>query len=377
MPPDRSKRMKTLALVGGGHAHVHVLAALGARPYAATEVVLVSPYPRQIYSGMLPGWIAGHYSLEDCALSLDSLARRAGVRFVQTSCTGLDLDARQMSCANGERIAFDFLSIASGPTSNTGELAGANEYALPIRPIEGFVSAWPGLLEKARQAIGGFRLVIVGDGAAGVELAFAMQARFAAEGLTRAGLTLIGGHRETLSGLPTSVRNMALKLLLEKGIMHLRNRRAVAFFPDHARLEDGLCVPADACLLVTGAAAPRWPASSGLATDDRGFIRVNPLLQSVSHPFVLAAGDVAAYPDARPKSGVFAVRAGPPLAENLRALCEGEIPVAWQAQRFALYLISTGQKHALAAWGGFGASGAWLWRWKDSIDRRFIARFDA
>ena len=365
--------MKQLVLVGGGHAHVHVLAALASAPFAATQVTLVSPYSRQIYSGMLPGWIAGYYALEDCALALDALARRAGVRFVQTACTGLDLEARQVRCASGEAIAFDYLSIDSGPVADSGQLAGTEQHGLPVRPIEGFVAAWPGLLEKARQD--GFRLAIVGDGAAAIELAFAMQTRFAAEGIKHGGLTLIGSNPQPLAGFPFLLRRKALKLLAAQGIAHLGRRRALALLPGRVQLDDGTALTADAVLVATGAAAPAWPAASSLATDEAGFIRVTPMLQSVSHPFVFAAGDVAAYADARPKSGVFAVRAGPPLAANLRAICQGQTLQAWQPQKRALYLLSTGLKYALAAWGGFSFSGAWVWRWKDSIDRRFIARF--
>jgi len=367
--------VKRLVLAGGGHAHVHVLAALAAKPFAATQVTLVSPYSRQIYSGMLPGWIAGYYALEDCALALDALTRRAGVRFVQTACTGLDLDARQMRCANGETIAFDHASIDTGPVADPGQLADTAGCGLPVRPIEGFVAAWPGLLEQARQ--GDFRLAIVGDGAAAIELAFAMQTRFAAEGLNHVRLTLIGSKREPLAGFPFLLRRKAMTLLAARGIAHRGDRRARALLPGRVKLDGGEELAADAVLVATGAAAPAWPAVSGLATDEAGFIQVNAMLQSVSHPFVFAAGDVAAYAEARPKSGVFAVRAGPPLAENLRAVCQGQILKPWRPQKRALYLLSTGRKYAFAAWGGFSVSGAWVWRWKDSIDRRFIARFGA
>jgi NADH dehydrogenase FAD-containing subunit len=131
----------------------------------------------------------------------------------------------------------------------------------------------------------------------------------------------------------------------------------------------------DASLLVTGAAAPTWPSASGLACDENGFIRVTPTLQSTSHPFVFAAGDVAAYAEPRPKSGVFAVRAGPVLANNLRSALTGKTMQRWTPQGKALYLISTGKRHALAAWGHLSTSGEWVWRWKDRIDRRFMQRF--
>lgn len=367
--------MKQLVLIGGGHAHVHVLASLATTPFADTEVTLVSPYSRQIYSGMLPGWIEGYYAIEECALALDSLAQRAAVRFVQTSCSALDLATRQVRCANGASIPFDYASVDTGPTANLAGLAGAAEHGLPIRPIEGFVATWPGLLERARQ--GGLTLAIVGDGAAAIELAFAMQTRFAAEGLTRARVVIVGSNRKPLAGFPFLHRHKVMKLLAAQGIAHHGARRAVALLPDQVQLEDGSWLAADAVLIATGAAAPAWPATSGLATDEAGFIRVNPMLQSVSHPTVFAAGDVAAYAEARPKSGVFAVRAGPPLTNNLRAICHGQALTPWQPQRRALYLLSTGHKHALASWGGFSAAGQWIWRWKDRIDRRFIAQFGA
>jgi selenide,water dikinase len=367
--------MKRLLLVGGGHAHVQVLAALAEAPFAGTEVTLISPYPRQIYSGMLPGWIAGHYSIDECAIPIDRLAQRAGVRFVQATCSGLDLDANIAHCANGEQIAFDLVSIDSGPTLALADLPGAEQYALPIRPIEGLVAAWPAMLERARQAPAGFNLAIVGDGAAGTELAFAIQARFASERLAQAQVTLIGANSAPLDGFPLRLRSTISQLLSERGIATLANRRALAFLPGQLRLSDETLLDADCSLTVTGAAAPRWPADSGLACDATGFIRLTRTLQSVSHPFVFAAGDVAAYADPRPKSGVFAVRAGPVLANNLRAACQGKALQRWIPQAKALYLISTGPRHALAVRGALSIGGSWVWRWKDWIDRHFMKRF--
>lgn len=367
--------MKRLLLIGGGHAHVQVLAALAEAPFAGAEVTLISPCPRQIYSGMLPGWIAGHYSIDECSIPTERLAQRAGVRFVQTACSGLDLAAKIAHCENGEQIAFDLLSIDSGPTLALADLPGAEQYAIPIRPIESFVAAWPDLLERARQAPTGFNLAIVGDGAADTELAFAIQARFASERLSAARVTLIGANSAPLAGFPPRLRRAVSRLLSERGLAHLANRRALALSPGRLRLSDGTLLAIDSCLVVTGAAAPRWPAASGLACDAAGFIRLTPTLQSVSHLFVFAAGDVAAYADPRPKSGVFAVRAGPVLTRNLRAACQGEPLQRWTPQAQALYLISTGQRHALAARGALSIGGNWVWRWKDWIDRRFLRRF--
>ena len=367
--------MRRLLLIGGGHAHVYVLDALARSPYPNCEVTLISPYPRQIYSGMLPGWIAGHYSIEQCAIPISLLARRAGIRFVQSACTELSSELKQVRCTNGETIPFDIASIDCGPSVDLGFAPGAQEFALPVRPIEGFVAAWPGLLERARQATSGFTLSIVGDGAAGTELAFAIQQRFALEQFANAQVTLIGSNALPLSGLPEHLRTTAVALLKQRGISFLANRRAIEFIPGRVMLSDATSLACDASLLVTGATAPTWPSASGLACDENGFIRVTPTLQCTSHPFVFAAGDVAAYAEPRPKSGVFAVRAGPMLANNMRSALSGKTMQKWAPQRKALYLISTGKRHALAAWGPLSTSGEWVWRWKDRIDRRFMQRF--
>lgn len=369
--------MKRLVLLGGGHAHVKVLTSVAASPLKGWDVRLITPYRRQIYSGMLPGWIAGHYPLEACALPLDALAARAGVGFHQATGIGLDLACNEVLCADGSRLPFDLLSIDTGPEPALAELPGAREHALAVRPIEQFIAAWPSLLERMLAQRRNFDLIIVGAGAAGVELTFAMQRRCVNAGGCRVRVSLVGDAELPLPGAPLRVRQRIGRLLQRRGIDWLGSRRATRVAPRQLEFSEHPALPFDACVVVTGAAAPRWPSESGLATDENGFIRVGPTLQSQSHPHVFAAGDVAAYHDDRPKSGVFAVRAGPVLATNLQAACHGTPLQSWRPQRRALYLISTGGRHALGAWGVWSFGGRWVWRWKDLIDRRFVRQFAA
>jgi len=367
--------MKRLLLLGGGHAHVKVLADLAQRPLAGWDVQLVTPYRRQIYSGMLPGWVAGHYPVEACAIALDRLAAAASIGFHETAGQALDLARGELRCADGGVRGFDALSIDTGPVPALHEVPGMTEHALPVRPIERFIAAWPQLVDRILGRCRRFDLVLLGAGAAGVELAFAVQRRAARDGWSHLFITVVGADALPLPGAPVATRSHAAQLLARRGITWLGERRATRLDAGAIHFDQGEPLPFDACVASTGAAAPAWPAASGLATDAQGFIRVGPTLQSVSHAQVFAAGDVAAYASPRPKSGVFAVRAGPVLAHNLRAYCGARALESWTPQARALYLISTGDKYALATWGRWSFSGRWVWRWKDRIDRKFMRRF--
>ena len=366
--------MKRLLLLGGGHAQLAVLADLARQPLGGWSVTLVTPYRRQIYSGMLPGWVAGHYPIEACAIALDRLAGHAGVHLQTGLGSAIDLPGRRLHGADGSVLPFDALSIDTGPVADLAALPGAEAHALPVRPIERFVDEWPRLAERMAAARAGFRLQILGGGAAGVELALAIRQRATAEGW-RLAIDLVGAGDAPLPGTPRAAQAMAARLLAERSIVWHGGRRAEALTAGRLHLNAGPTLPFDACIVATGAAAPDWPAASGLALDGSGFIAVGATLQSRSHPNVFAAGDVAALPEPRPKSGVYAVRAGPVLAANLRAFCTGQPLQRWQPQRRALYLVSTGDRQALALWGPLAWRGPWVWRWKDRIDRGFMQRF--
>ena len=368
--------MKRLVLLGGGHSHVHVLDALAQRPLASVETLLVSPHPHQVYSGMLPGWLAGHYRLRDCLIHVDALARRAGVAHRRATAIGFDPAAQRVFCSDGAAFDYDVLSIDTGAVLDLGALPGASQHALPVRPIERFIQGCNSLVEHVR-ARPRTIITFVGGGAAGVELILALRRRLrrhVREG--RAVLQLISASTSLLPGHPAGVGRRLEAQLAACGILYYPDRSVAAFLPDGVILHTGEEIESNFNLVATGGAAPPWPKRSGLATDAGGFISVNGFLQSTSHANVFAAGDVASMVDhPRPKSGVYAVRAGPPLADNLLRALVGRPLKRHAPQQRALYLISTGGHHAIASWGPFSWQGRWVWRWKDRIDRAFIARF--
>lgn len=368
--------VKHLLLLGGGHAHLGVLRALAAHPLPGWRTSLLTPHARQIYSGMLPGWVAGHYALDACTINLAAQTARAGAALLCDAATALDAAGQLVATAQGRLLHYDALSIDVGSGPAIASLAGGDAHGIPVRPIERFVAQWDPLVERLRAAPGRFDLSVLGAGAAGVELAFAVRQRVRAEGWSQVHVQLVGAHELPLPSLPMRARRLAAELLRQRGVAWHGLRRAAALVPDGIVLDHGTgLLRSDATWVVTGSAAPHWLGASLLATDGGGFVRVNAALQSISHPNVFAAGDAASHPTALPKSGVYAVRAGPWLARNLAAFCEGRSLAPWRPQRRALYLVSTGDRAAMGVWGNWSWHGPWVWHWKDRIDRRFVGAF--
>lgn len=367
--------MKRLVLLGGGHAHVHVLQALAREPLPGAEVLLVTPFERQMYSGMVPGLVAGHYTAAQCAIALTPLAAAARVQWVQGAAVGLDTTARRVRLADGRSADYDMLSLDTGAVMDRDRLPGAREHGLFVRPIEHFVQLQDGLRALAAQRV--LDIVVIGGGAAGVELALALQHRLAGTGPERARIALVSGGPEPLAGYAAGVIRRMRRVLQAHRVTVIRDTCA-ALEAGAVVLGSGARLACDAPVVATGAEAPAWLAGSGLALDGHGFVLTGATLQSRSHPEVFAVGDVATREDApHAKSGVYAVRAGPPLALNLRRAMGGGMLQPHRPQQRTLNLISCGDKRAIAAWGGWSAQGRWVWWWKDRIDRGFVARYSA
>ena len=361
--------MKRLLLLGGGHAHVHVLRELARSPLPGTEVLLVTPFERQMYSGMVPGLVAGHYRAEDCAIPLLPLARAARVSLLEASAVAMNAAQRWVQLSSGQRAEYDVLSIDTGSEMNRDVIPGAREHGLFVRPIEHFVQLFERTVElMQRRALD---VVVIGAGAAGVELAMALQHRFG----DQARLALVTGGPAPLEGYPLRVIERAAAQLRRLRITVLP-QSCTAIAADHLQLASGARVACDVPVLAVGSGAPAWLKGSGLTLDEHGYVATGATLQSCSHAQVLAAGDVATRLDVqRPRSGVYAVRAGPALAHNLRAWVAGQALEAHLPPARTLNLISCGDKVAIASWGEWSAQGRWVWWWKDHIDRKFVRRY--
>jgi len=430
--------LRDLVLVGGGHSHVAVLKAFGMQPLAGLRITLVCTDAHTPYSGMLPGYVAGHYAYDEVHLDLVRLCAYAGARFVRAQVVGIDRETRQVLLHGRPPLDYDVLAINTGSTPQLAQVQGASEHAIAVKPIAAFNARWLQLLARVRAGQGPRHIAVVGAGAGGVELLLAMQYRLVNEckalGLQTPQFALFSAAPAILPTHNAGVRARFMQTLQVRGVQVHLGARVQALSPGGVQV---LCtvnagssahvaqhaegtpanthasasananananlsasasasaspnpnatqapsptpalkhIEADAVFWVTQAAGGSWLASTGLALDADGCVRVNAYLQSDTDARIFASGDVAAFgPRALEKAGVFAVRMGMPLARNLRqALCG--LPLkAYRPQKHWLALISTGDRYAVASRGMLGFAGTWVWRWKDHIDRRFMQRF--
>lgn len=368
MHPPPLPLTRDLVLVGGGHAHALVLRKWGMTPLPGARVTLINPGPTAPYSGMLPGFVAGHYDRHDLDIDLVKLARFAGARVVIGAVERLDPEAREIHVPGRPPIVYDICSVNVGITSDMPQIAGFAEHAVPAKPLGPFAARWAAYLDGDGPA----HVAVIGGGVAGAELILAMAHALKTRGRS-ATLTLVDSDR-ALSALGPKADRAVRDAIAAHGIDLREQARVEEIAADHIRLSDGTRLDAD---FVTGAAGARaydWIADSGLSLRD-GFIEVDPMLRS-SDPSVFAAGDCAEFTAApRPKAGVYAVRQAPVLFDNLSAALSGDALRLFKPQKDYLKLISLGGKSALGERFGLTRSGPLMWRWKDHIDQTFMRRF--
>jgi selenide,water dikinase len=362
---QRSGPVETdIVLLGAGHAHVEVLRRFAMRPEPGVRLTVIGREPETPYSGMLPGLIRGDYSPDQAHIDLAPLAAAVGARLILAEATALHLADRTVTVVGRPDIPFDLLSIDVGGIPAIPEGGG-----IPVKPIGQFLDR---LADLELTLPDGARIAVIGGGPGGVELVLALAHRF--KGRFR--LVLVSQSAEPLPAAPRSARAAVRSALTDAGIELTNAVMAGPLSGNMLPLSDGSVLDVAVALWATGVRGPDFLAASGLACDPLGCIRIDTGLRSISHPFVFAAGDCAALEgNPRPKAGVWAVRAGTPLAENLRRTARGEPVRPWRPQRDALVILGLGDNRAVAWRNGVAVSGGWVWRLKDWIDRRWMRMY--
>ncbi len=368
-----------LVLVGLGHPHLFVLEALARAQYGGLSTTLVTPAAYH-YSGMVPGTLAGDYQPIQSQFQPASLARAAGAAWIDAQALHIDHQERRVELTDGSSVEYDLVSFDIGSRLVADQLPGVEEYAIPVKPVHAALRVLAAAADAVEQATHRMpaEIVIVGGGAAGTEIAFCLDAALAQRyGRSRFRVTVLDAGADLLAAYPERFRDKALKLLRQRGIAVRTNVNVAAVEPSRIIAQDGSALTYDALLWATGPRASALFRDSDLPVDRAGYLRVEPVLQVGGHPTIFGAGDcmsITGYPWL-PRAGVYAVRAGPVLAHNIRAYVGGAPLTPYAPHPRWLSLMNTGDGRALLSYGGVVLHGRLAWWLKHVIDRRFMRRF--
>ncbi|UZE95699.1 selenide, water dikinase SelD [Alkalimarinus alittae] len=385
---------RDVVFIGGGHTHAIALKMLAMKSLPGVRLTLISSEVQTPYSGMLPGLIAGHYSYDETHIDLGRLCRACGVRFIEDTVIGLDTETQTINCKNHPSFSYDILSIDIGSTPDIASVTGATSLAQGVKPVPVFLEYWRTLQQRLIDSTkkDKVRIGTVGGGASAVEVLLAMQQHLNnLPELTKTSLPdieyhIISGAEQILASHNRKVRNQYSALLNKRGVLVHNNFRVTKLqrlenntSSDAKQLQsaEGHTLELDEVIWTTAAKPAAWPSKAGLSCSSQGFITVNDALQTLSHPNIFATGDIADMVNhPRPKAGVFAVRQGPPLVENILLSLQNKALKPYKPQRKFLSLVSTGDKYAVASRGGWSVSGEWVWRWKNYIDQAFMTQLN-
>ncbi|MBF0265544.1 MAG: selenide, water dikinase SelD [Gammaproteobacteria bacterium] len=368
-----------LVFAGGGHSHAIALKMFAMNPIAGVRITLISENVDTPYSGMLPGLLAGHFNFDQCHIDLRHLCEAADVNFIQGKVVSVDPLDNKVYLVNRPAIHFDVLSINIGSTPDLSALTSGQELVHPVKPIAKF-------LPKINQLDNSdFKeLAIVGGGAAGVELALSLDYRFNNKLNKSIKISLFNADQEILNGHNKNVRIKVNDILQKRNISVFNQSvvKEISLKDDKKYLnfihQNSLSAQNsfDEVIWATHASAAGWLKNSGLKLNEAGFIEVNNNLQTLSYKNIFATGDISTIQGhERAKSGVFAVRQGMPLYENIKRFILKQALKAYFPQQHFLSLLNCGNQYSIASWRNMAFSGKWLWFVKRFIDQRFMQQF--
>ncbi len=361
-----------LVLVGGGHAQVALLKSLAMKPVDGLRTTLVTRDIETPYSGMLPGFVEGAWTEANIHIDLAKLASMAGARLVHAPVTGLDADADRLHMNGRPPVPFDVLSVNIGGEPDVKAIPGAASHCIPVKPISNFRDRLSALTAMGHPE----RLAVIGGGAAGCELALALSRQWLDATGKQPSITIFARSARLVPEHPPRAARRLYECLKKAGCAVRCGHPVSHIEADRLHLDNGDAHEFDACFLVTAVAPPAWLRQTGLELDAAGFIAVDPTLQSRSHPNIFAAGDIATIVGSpRPKAGVYAVRAGPVLADNIRRFVAGRRPKPWKPQRRALAILGTADGRSVGIRGNHASHSRFWWWLKKWIDRRWMAKY--
>lgn len=373
-----------LLLIGAGHAHVLFLRRWAEQPCAGWRITLICPYAHHTHSAMLPGYVAGHYTAQDCQIDLASLVKQAGIEWIQGQCVGLQTDKQQVEYTLAPRpdgvpskLAFDLLSIEAGSSIDRrrleGQMPGATSYALSLHPLEVFVDLWPKVIDFARQKPPS--MVVIGSGSLATEMIFAAEQAMRTYGIKGARFSLLTGPSEWLSDVHPNVRQRVMAQLRRRHIS-LIHAHCTAIGDEALELGTQAALTCDVPILAMDSQAPLWLQNSGLVLCESGHALINGYLRSTERDDVFIVGEACARLD-QPTNrlAVNSLQARETLAHNLWATLAGQDLKKHPPPTTGTRTVSCGTGHSITRWGPWTLDGGLAWWWKSRRDRAVMQTY--
>jgi len=362
---------KRLVLAGGGHAHMHILNNY-VRLKKYSNITLVSDGIYQIYSGMVSAYIEDIYKFDEISFNLWKLCERANIDFIDSRVVGIDADKNLLHLSNGNSLEYDVVSFDIGSETNTHKIKNANTYGYKIKPLIN--------LKKIKATIAEFpsknvKTVIIGAGAAGYEIALALD-NYIHRKNKLSKIILMDSNSTILSSFQRKVQKLGYKYLRGKRITFIANKTVKTVNENHILTEDNQTLYFDFLIWATGVRSNSIFLDSMLATDNKGFLKVDDKLQHIYYKNMFGAGDCISIKNHEElaKAGVYPVKQGPVLVKNLENYINNKPLYRFKPSNTYLKIISTGNKKSILEWKKICFKGKIVWRLKDRIDRDFMNR---
>ncbi len=353
------------------------------QPIPNAELVCISDFPIATYSGMMPGVLSGQYSVSDMEIDLVRLCNSAGSRLIIGNVIGLDLEDRMIQFENRPPLSYELLSIGIGsrPTFRGVQIEDDSNL-LAIKPMQSFLERFEKRVEELSGLSRPAKIAIIGGGLGSIEVAFCLKHRLANDPVWKSrfkaqpDITLVTGSESIGTGLLPSTVKRVKKQFSEQGVQFREKCRVVILNRHGFETQDGQQIEADIVIWATNAVGPPLLGELSLETDNRGFLTTRPTLQTTSDDNIFAVGDSGTIKSSEtPKAGVFAVRQGPFLWENLKLSIARKQLRKYTPQSGFMKLINIGNDEAVMEYKGLSFEGKWCWRIKDRIDRKFMAMY--
>jgi NADH dehydrogenase FAD-containing subunit len=354
--------MKTIILAGSGHAHLEVIGAFSKTELAAHKFILISPHRQTYYSGLIPRLIAGEISTTSLTINSADFAEAKGFTYIQDSVQSVDSINNCVTLASQKKIQFDLLSLNVG-----GELQKITSESplqtIYLRPFDEFMLKWHEA-QKICNNQNNPKFIVVGGGAAAVEVATALRIRLnknqAQKGevhLVSKGPRLCQNYSEQISAsIKTSLLNFNIRV-------HL-NEQVTEIFSKYIHLHLNKKIDFDLIFVVT----PTVP--SKIISE-----KIDSTLRISQNIFAVGDGTEMRDLPKLPRSGVIAVHQGRHLIKSIRNILLGLDPTEFQIRTKQLNILITGENTARLVWGGLSFEGTWPLHIKNWIDQHYIKKF--